>query len=134
MGVDSSSTSVVSRSSSSVRGRMSAAISTDTTASARVHPVVAMTTAATRTATEPSASFATSRNAARVLRLARRPRRSTAIETRLPTRPTAPKTSIGPEDTAGGSSRRRTPSTSTNTPTASSTAAWAVAASTSART
>ena len=39
-----------------------------------------------------------------------------AMPTRLPTRPTTPKTSIAPDATSGGASSRRTPSTMTKTP------------------
>jgi hypothetical protein len=47
----------VSRSSFHVRGRIITAITKEPTASARTHPVSQITAAATRTATEPSASF-----------------------------------------------------------------------------
>ena len=105
----------------------------DASASARSQPVSAMTTAATMTATEPSASFTTSRNAARRLRLLLRALASTAIEAALPTSPMTPNTTMSEDVTSGGSNSRRIPSTSTNPPTASSTAACPAAASTSAR-
>ena len=56
----------VSRSSRTVRGTISSPMTSEATASARSHPVVAITTAATRTATDPRASLTTSRNAARM--------------------------------------------------------------------
>ena len=96
-----------------VRGRISTPMSRDTTASARVQPVVAMTMAATMTATEPRASLRTSRKAARRLRLVLRLPASRLMETALPTRPTMPKTSIPVEATSGGSTSRRMPSTRT---------------------
>jgi len=76
----------------------------------RVHPVVAITTALTMTATDPRASLTTSRNAARMFREAPRPPASTAMEAMLPTRPTMPNTSSPVEVTSGGSNSRRTPS------------------------
>lgn len=81
------------------------------TASARVHPVRAMTTALTITATEPRASLTTSRKAARMFRFAPRPALSTAMEAMLPSRPMTPKTSRPVEVTSGGANRRWTPST-----------------------
>ena len=124
---------MLSRSSLIVRGTMSDPMRIDATASARSQPVSAMTTAATITATEPSASFTTSRNAARRLRLLLRAPASTAIDAMFPSRPTTPNTTISPVVTSGGSNSRRIPSTRMNPPTARSTAACPAAASTSAR-
>nr|KEP23203.1 hypothetical protein DA06_10850 [Georgenia sp. SUBG003] len=122
-----------SRSSTRVRGTMSRLMNMAAMASARSNDVVAMTTALTITATEPSASLRTSRNAARMLRLSVRPPASTTMATTLPARPTTPNTSRPPAGTSGGAESRRMPSMRAYTPTAKSTSACAAAASTSAR-
>ena len=105
----------------------------ETIASARSNPVVAMTIAATMTASDPSASLSTSRKAARMLKLPSRPPANTSIAPILATRPTTPKTSMIPDATSGGANSRWMPSIRMNVPTASRIAAWRVAASTSAR-
>ena len=111
--VDSRSTRPVSRSSAKVLGRMRTPMRSETTASARVEPVVAITMAATMTAIEPRASLSTSRNAARRFRFDDRLVASSVIDTALPTRPTTPKTSMPVEAISGGSNSRRMPSMST---------------------
>ncbi len=63
------------------------AISRPASASIRVQPVSAITTALMITATDPRASLTTSKKAARMLRFAPRPELSTSIETMLPTSP-----------------------------------------------
>jgi hypothetical protein len=132
-GVASISTSTVSRSSFHARGKISAPISSEATASARSQPVSATAPAAASTATEPSASLMTSSRAARVFRFPPEILDSSTIETTLPASPATPKTAITPEATTDGSTSRRIASARTNPPTASSTAACAAAASTSAR-
>ena len=92
------------------RGTISAAINIPATASIRVQPVNAITTALTMTATDPRASLTTSRNAARMFRFAPRPEFSTSIDTRFPSRPTMPNASSPPAVTSGGSNNRRPPS------------------------
>ena len=97
------------------RGAMRIAIKRDATASARPHPNAHSAPAATITATEPSASLATSRKAARMLRFASRPPARISRETAFATRPRTPTRSIGPASTSGGEARRHAPSHATMT-------------------
>ncbi len=83
LGAASSSTSSVSRSSFQVRGTIIRPMTSEAIGSAACQPVSRITTAETITATEPSASAATSRNAPRTFRLSFWPRISSASETRF---------------------------------------------------
>src|SRR6266545_5056012 len=91
-GAASSRTSVASFSSRSVRGTISTAISSDTTASARSQPVYRITSALAITAAAPNASASTSRTAPLIASAVVSAPRSTSSETAFATRPTRAKT------------------------------------------
>ena len=90
-------------------------MSSDAIASARAHPNAHSAPAARITARDPSASFATSRNAAFMFRFASRPPARIARETTFATRPMTPTRSIGPVSTGGGETRRQAASHATIT-------------------
>ena len=83
---------MVSRSRSRLRGRMSAPMTSAATASALIQPVIQITIDATMTASDPSASLPTSRNAARRLKLSPRRALRTMSAAMLPTSPMMPNT------------------------------------------
>jgi hypothetical protein len=88
------------------RGRIRIPMRIAATASAPAQPVNRMTTAAPITATEPNASFTTSRNAARRLKFAERLVARTRIDATFPTRPMMPKTRSWLGASSGGLKRR----------------------------
>ena len=115
VGVSSMRIATERRRSVSARGAMRTAIRSEAIASARVQPNAHSAPAATMTATDPSASFATSRNAAFMLRFASRPPARIARETTFASRPMTPTRSMGPASTGGGEARRHAASHATIT-------------------
>ena len=97
---------VASRSSSSARGRIIAAITREASESARSHPVARMTRPATTASTEPSRSANTSVAAARRLSEPVSERRRIVSETALAASPTSANATIGPASTSTGSASR----------------------------
>lgn len=93
VGVSSSNTRIASRTNTYARGIIISAITPPATASKPSHPVAIITTAETITATEPSASLTTSRNAARMFMLSPDCARSTIIDPMLAASPRTPKNS-----------------------------------------
>ena len=89
-------------------------MTSEATASARSQPVVAITTAATRTATDPRASLTTSRNAARMFMFVRpRPAEHREADEVADQADHAEDEHRRRVATSGGENRRCTPSTRT---------------------